>query len=169
MRITAENVHSLFRYDDETGLLYWLHRPAAGPAWNGQYAGRRAGTKTKKGCWQINYQSHCYLAHRIIWLMLHGSWPPSLIDHKDLNSSNNRIDNLRLATSHQNMCNRGVSRISKSGLKGVSRHSKNDCWVAFIGDNNQTLYLGSFPTKESAHSAYREAAVKLHGEFARVS
>lgn len=33
-------------------------------------------------------------------------------------------------------------------------------------DTGQRVHLGSFATKEEASNAYREAALKYHGEFA---
>jgi len=40
-------------------------------------------------------------------------------------------------------------------------------WVAFIRVNRKRLYLGSFRAPELAHEAYKSAAEKYHGEFAR--
>src|SRR3546814_13303765 len=47
-----------------------------------------------------------YLAHRVIWAMLHGDIASDVqIDHWDLNRGNNRQDNMRLATQMQNSGN----------------------------------------------------------------
>jgi hypothetical protein len=40
------------------------------------------------------------------------------------------------------------------------------CWQASIKHNKKVIYLGCFHTKEEAHFAYRNAANRLHGEFA---
>jgi hypothetical protein len=98
-----------------------------------------------------------------------GEWPPERleVDHKDCDPSNNRWDNLRLATASQNQANKKVSRANTSGFKGVSWHKDDKRWRAQIRMGGKKVHLGSFDTPESAHRAYSEAAMKHYGEFAR--
>ncbi|ASR76751.1 DNA polymerase [Salmonella phage ST11] len=35
--------------------------------------------------------------------------------------------------------------------------------------NGKTIHIGTYTTEEEAHKAYCEAAIKLHGEFAKLS
>lgn len=56
---------------------------------------------------------------------------------------------------------------NRCGLKGVYRSSPNR-WRAQIKDAGKRVVLGHFDDKESAHAAYRDAAVKLRGEFSAV-
>lgn len=88
-----------------------------------------------------------------------------MVDHKNLNSVDNRRANLRLATSTQNQGNRRVSKNNKSGFKGVSK-AKNK-WVATITVNGRRIILGRFKTPEEAHEAYCAGAKEHFGEFAR--
>ena len=60
-----------------------------------------------------------YRLHRIIFMMHHG-YLPKYIDHIDGNPANNRIENLRPATSSQNNLNRGKHKRNTSGYKGVT-------------------------------------------------
>lgn len=88
-------------------------------------------------------------------------------DHINRSTLDNRRENLRLATNAQNQANKKVSSFSQSGLKGISYRKNRGHWRACIRVNGKEIYLGSFPTKEIAHEAYCQAAVKYHGEFAR--
>jgi hypothetical protein len=93
-----------------------------------------------------------------------------LVDHKNNNGLDNRIDNLRLATRSQNNIN---SRRNKSKTLsryvGVSFDSRKRRWYARIYFNNKGLWLGYFDSEIDAARAYDEAAKKYHGEFARLN
>jgi hypothetical protein len=86
-------------------------------------------------------------------------------EHRNMDSLDNRDENLRIATVSQNNCNRRAQRNNKSGFKGVYRH--NQKWAAQIGFNGKRKYLGYYPTPELAFAAYCAAAKQLHGDFAR--
>lgn len=109
------------------------------------------------------------LLHRLILERILGRelTPNELPDHKDLNPMNNTRENIRLASWSQNNSNKGVLKNSKSGYKGVVKNPKCERWFATIRVNKKAIYLGSFLTPEQAYEAYKEAAVKHHGEFAR--
>lgn len=90
------------------------------------------------------------------------------VDHINGDSSDNRLENLRLATNTQNARNRGKSKHNTSGYKGVFWHKATNKWTAQIGVDRKRIYLGIFDTPELAHRAYCEAAKVYHGEFANV-
>lgn len=91
----------------------------------------------------------------------------SQLDHVDGDGLNNRRVNLRPATHAQNQWNKGVSKRNRVGLKGVSWHPINQKWRARIRLNGRNTHLGFFETPEAAHEAYRTAADKARGAFAR--
>lgn len=94
--------------------------------------------------------------------------PPDMqCDHIDCDGLNNTRANLRLATRAQNMHNRRTNKNSVSGLKGVSFIARLGKFRARIRVNGTQFYLGLFDTAEAAHAAYREAAFRYFGEFAR--
>jgi hypothetical protein len=97
-----------------------------------------------------------------------GTWP-KLLDHIDGNGINNRLENLREATSSQNAHNMRKSRRNTSGFKGVSKHKATGSWQANIALNGKQRFLGLFDTAKAASEAYDAAAEKLHGEFARTN
>ena len=61
----------------------------------------------------------------------------------------------------------GISKIGGSGLRGVYRNeSKTESWLARIYlAPGKKLNLGVFESKEQAHAAYKEAALKYFGDF----
>jgi hypothetical protein len=90
-----------------------------------------------------------------------------IVDHIDSNTLNNRRENLRLATYSQNSMNTRISSRNTSGYKGVSVDATGNSWRAQIKAEGEIKYLGLYSTPEEAHEAYKIAAVKYFGEFAR--
>lgn len=108
--------------------------------------------------------------HRVIYERMSGLklTRTNLIDHIDNNSLNNRRENLRLATSSQNVANSKINKNNTTGLKGVSPvPNRKALWIARIRVRGESIYLGSFSSPEAAHKAYKEAAVRYFGQFAR--
>ncbi len=161
-----------FDYDAESGWLIWRTRPlshfpreAICAGWNTQFAGQRAGTiSLPSGYINVRLNGMVHRAHRIIWALAYAEAPPDLVDHKDRNTGNNRLCNLRRATRSANQGNSKLSRKNTSGFKGV--YILNGKWSARIKRNDQTLYLGYFATREDAREGYRRAAEEWFGEFA---
>lgn len=144
-------------YDPESGDLTWAYGRG------GVSKGKRAGHLNKKqGMWQVMLERRSYLAHRLIWKLMTGEDPPSLIDHINHDPSDNRWENLRAATSGQNNQNkRGWGKL----LKGVSKSTCGVTYEAKINVDGVKYHLGCFQTEEEAHQAYCRASAKLHGEF----
>ena len=89
-----------------------------------------------------------------------------MLDHKDRNRFNNRLDNLRLATLSQNGANSRLSRANTSGYKRVCWNKTAEKWQADIMVNRKQFKIGLYDTKEEAAEAYRVAALHHFGEFA---
>lgn len=147
-------------YSPETGEFTWLEPRGR------LRAGDRAGTWNDSGYLCIRIDGRPYRAQRIAWALMNGVWPEGQIDHKNGNTRDNRFGNLRDATRRQNLLNRRGR--SPTGLKGVCRGRKGRYRAVIRLDGKQT-YLGEFDTPVQAHAAYVDAAIKLHGEFARLS
>lgn len=94
-----------------------------------------------------------------------------MIDHINGNRLDNRRENLRIATKSQNCHNQGIQRTSTSGYKGVTWHSgrRVNKWIAQISLNGRRIYLGCFDDIHVAAHEYNKAAIKYHGEFARLN
>lgn len=156
------DLKTIFKYLD--GNLYYLKKPnnhcklELPAGWESTHNGKRY----KRIC--INKKS--YYLHQIIFCFHYG-FIPKYIDHKDGNSLNNKIDNLREATQSQNVHNSPKRKNNKSGVKGVC-WVKNR-WLAQIGVNNKNIVLGRFEKLEEAAKAYEHAAVLYFGEFAKAT
>jgi hypothetical protein len=106
----------------------------------------------------ISVKSKPYYAHRLVTLWVTGIDPTDKqIDHVNMNKSDNRWFNLRLATKSENMRNRYV--------RGAYHTPWG--WASKIMVNYKSIHLGYFPTKAEAAEAYAIAALKYHGKFAR--
>lgn len=158
----AEVLHDLLNYDRETGLFTWKHNRGYKAV-----AGATAGSLSSSGYVLIMVNMKRYVAHRLAYKMVYGVDPPRLIDHIDGNKANNRISNLRVASSQQNQGNSVIPVNNKSGVKGVSWNKKMQRWVAQIGRGKKRFYLGGFNTKEQAAQAYADAARDHFGAFAK--
>lgn len=91
------------------------------------------------------------------------------VDHRNGNGLDNRLSNLRCATSQQNKHNQRAKGNNKSGYKGVFWETRSKRWLARIMIDGKTKYLGSFTNPEDAHKAYCVASKLFHGEFGRVA
>jgi hypothetical protein len=102
--------------------------------------------------------------HRLVM----GNPEGKLVDHREGNKLDNRKELLRLATYSENGYNRGANSNNTSGHKGVSWYKRDQKWQASITHEGKFIRLGLFTDIEEAAKAYREAAQKYHGKFARL-
>jgi hypothetical protein len=182
--ITAAFLRECFVYEPDTGLLRWqLNRPVThflnertrrsnNARWGGRVAGIRhkrvTATDPDARYIMLWVQEYRVAAHRVVWAIAHDidlDAVPPLLDHQDGNGENNCVGNLRPATKPQNGWNQGVRRSNTSGYKGVNM--KGHKYIARITVSGNRMWLGAFGSPEAAHEAYRAAALKYHGEFAR--
>jgi hypothetical protein len=158
--MTKELLNEMFDYKD--GNLFYKIKTGLRVK-----IGDVAGSVKTNGYRQIIINYKAYRAHRLIWMFHNGDIKTGLeIDHINQNKSDNRIENLRLATRSQNKSNGKKYKNNTSRFKGVCWHKRNKKWVAQIKYNNKKIYLGYFATPELAREAYVAAAEKLHGDFA---
>jgi hypothetical protein len=172
---SQERLHSLFSYDESTGIISWKRRPLelfidqrSCDLWNSRQAGKPAGSVDPYGYLKVTLDKRGYFAHRIIWKMKTGEEPVH-IDHRDTDKLNNRFENLRVAKPYQNSLNMAGHKDSFSGLKNVSfcARSTINPWYVMISYAGKRHYCGSFSSKEEAFAVACSAREKLHGEFVR--
>jgi hypothetical protein len=159
--LTQDRVRELLSYNPETGRLIWI-RKAAPNAYRIKI-GSTAGTRMNTGYLEICINDRRYLAHRIAWLYMTGSWPTGQIDHMDGDRTNNVFSNLRDVPHFGNQQNFKRARVDNRStqLLGVSRSGRFG-YKAEITARGVRKHIGSFPTPEAAHAAYVEAKRRLH-------
>ena len=91
-----------------------------------------------------------------------------VVDHRSRDGLDNRRCNLRPCACQENSRNKAAHRGKALPLKGAYQ-GHGDKFVARIRAAGRNLHLGSFTTVEAAARAYDEAALRLHGEFARTN
>jgi hypothetical protein len=155
----VETLHKLFDYKD--GNLIWKIQPSKIVK-----VGSVAGYKNKFGYIAVRIKRASYQAHRLIWAW-HNKPIPSCLDHINGDRSDNRIENLRLATYMQNSQNRKTPKNNTSGFKGVCASENKNKWTASIMFNGKRIHLGTFKAKNEAIKAYEKASINLHKDFRR--
>lgn len=161
--MTGEELKQSLYYDLETGEFTRL------TASGGALVGDQAGTITTYGYRQISVRGHIYLAHRLAWLYVKGSWPKEDIDHINHILDDNRFENLREASRSQSLYNRRDARKpSASGIRGVYvyRGAHGDRYYPQIKVDGRLISLGWFKSLDEAAAVRAEATRKYHGEFA---
>jgi hypothetical protein len=86
-------------------------------------------------------------------------------NHIDGNTLNNRINNLRPATSQQNKMNRKRRKNNTSGQTGVYWEHDVKKWRACIYLNKKKINLGYFINLDEAIKIRKEAEIKYFGEY----
>lgn len=157
-----EYLRQRFRYDPETGKLYWRECSARSKRWNARYAGTEARAEHNEGYIRVSVDGTRYLAHRLVWCVHYGEWPEGQIDHINHDRVDNRLENLRVVNNTENSRNASLSRRNTSGTVGVCWDARRERWVARIMVDRREVFLGYFKDYQSAVAA-REKAVKSFG------
>lgn len=94
------------RIEYRNGKLYWRNMPENKHALarGGDYIGANR-DKNSKNYAMLRYEGSRYAVHRVVyWLHTGGDWPEQ-VDHINRDKHDNRIENLRSATTSQNRMN----------------------------------------------------------------
>ena len=169
LSLNPDLLRSLLICDPEMGDLFWKSRPiemfsggyfsaaANCKKWNTRFAEKRAFTTMGDDGYlhgRILYDR--YLAHRVIWVIVHGQWPDE-IDHINGIRDDNRILNLRSVTRAENTKNLRRSCRNKSGVTGVCWYPPTNRWVVHIAANGRHKCVGYFPDFLDAVCARKSA------------
>lgn len=101
--------------------------------------------------------------HRLI-----SSFPENMVDHASGDTLDNRKINLRDATRTQNNRNRGQTKGTITGYKGVfDKKTGIKRFQAMIRFNGERISLGYYSCPHEAAKAYNNKAIELHGDFCR--
>lgn len=91
------------------------------------------------------------------------------VDHRNLNTLDNRRRNLRICSHTENMRNTKKRIDNISGFIGVSWSERRKKWRSRILVNRKEISLGAFVHKIDAAKAYDQAAKILHGKFCKLN
>ena len=184
---TPEQLRQLLRYEPETGKLFWRERTPdmftetssedgrwrrsaewAANRWNSAHSGKEAFTALSYGYYVGTVLGRRVMAHRVCWAISVGAWP-DILDHANGVPSDNRLENLRVATRSQNNQNVRSQRGSSSKYKGVTFDRSRGKWIAGIKKDFKRRNLGRFEREIDAAIAHDRAAIELYGEYARLN
>lgn len=165
-RVSVELLRELIALDPETGHLTWKTREPChfkigghAAAWNALWAGTPAISCLDNNGYLVGTVKGLRVkAHRVVWALSHGVWPDGEIDHINGEKADNRVSNLRDVGRVDNGRNLPRRRTTKSGVTGV--FPRDGKWQAHIKVNHSMIRLGTFPTKEEAVSARKEAEAR---------
>lgn len=171
---TQERLRELFDYSDAeyelrgikyVGGLIWRHRRDAWGRANTALVGRFAGAPGKRQRIRVAVDGQHYELNRLVWVWHHGRCE-AFVDHASRDDHDNRISNLREATSAQNNANRTINDRASSKFVGVYFDQDRGKWVAQIKKDRKVTYLGSHATELEASIARDKAAKRMFGQFA---
>jgi hypothetical protein len=160
MQLTQDKLKEHLSYDPNTGIFIWI-KPKARRTKIGSIAGSPV---VRGGYLSIMIDGINYSCHQLAWLYVYGYIPIVLVDHKNTIPTDNRIDNLRLATKTQNAYNAKTPSTNTTGVKGV--YVIKGKYVARVTANGKTYSFGCHSTLDAAATAVRAGRTKLHGEYA---
>lgn len=145
--MTQERLKEIIEYFPESGIFVW--RSDRGRA----RGGRVAGTLSREGYIVIWADGKAYKAHRLAFLYMTGECPKQETDHINGIRTDNRWQNLREATKHQNAINKKTGR-------GYYQMPGSEKFMARVKVHGKIIYLGTHVTEALAHEAYIEGCKK---------
>lgn len=157
--MNATELRDAIKYDPISGVFTWLR--SQGTA----MAGAVAGSVNHHGYREISFLGVKHQANRLAWFMSKGVWPDGVVDHKNRNRDDNRIENLRDTTVALNNLSKGVRSDSKSGIPGVGWSSSRGKWRATGQINGKQKHLGYFACADDAARARHEFCKAEFGDF----
>ncbi len=129
-----------------------------------------------RGCYTAYYASTQTLKSKVgKTILLHrflvDAPPDKVVDHIDGDDYNNRKSNLRICTNTENIRNQKLSKLNKSGHKGVywNHELVTPKWRANIKVNKKTIHIGYYDNYEDACKAREEAEIEYFGEYSELN
>ncbi len=162
-KLTQQILNETLSYDPVTGLLAWKPRDRSLFRSNASYIQYHKRFVDKPALTADNGEGYlcgtvlgCRAkAHQVIWVMVHGKLPEKgfQIDHINGVRSDNRLENLRAVSKHDNGKNQRLPTRNTTGAIGVSWYKPTKKWLVRINVNKKTVCGGYFSSFEDACAA----------------
>lgn len=153
------NFEEYLDIDVKNGKCYWKNTISK---YHRNLIGKEAGTpQTSRGktYWVVRINGKGYKRSHIVYWKRYGKLPSCVIDHKDGNSLNDKIENLRDVSYQMNSQNRKSGyrgKVLPIGVrKGYTNKNGETRYSSRIKHNGITIYLGGYKTPEEAAQAYQ--------------
>jgi len=106
----------------------------------------------------------------VVWALYYGEWPDGWIDHINGCRTDNRPENLRIASTSLSNHNRKYAS-AECGFIGVTRSKicATPRYIAQIQHNGKHHYLGMYKTPEEAARVRDKKAAEIHGANANLN
>ena len=139
----------LLDYCPNSGQFTWKNTKS------GVRFNRLAGSKTQNGYITIVLNQRRFLAHRLAWAYVYGTFPEGVVDHINRIKEDNRICNLRSVTQKENGKNVGLTKANSTGCTGVMfrKDGRKNPWNARVMHGRKEISLGHFGSFEEACAA----------------
>lgn len=158
--IDSTYLREVLEYNQDTGIFTWKKSRYKNKI------GTIAGCFSSEKYWRITILRQEYLAHRLAWLYINNEYPIHEIDHINGIRHDNRISNLRCATTQENQQNIKKPNVrNKSGFVGVHWCKTYKKWIAAIRINKIKKQLGRFDSAEEAYKVYLQHKQTHHKFF----
>jgi len=127
-------------YKREFGSKEWAYSSKTGKLFykvpDGWYEVGQFSTKNKYASIRVAGIHH--LLHRLIWYIVHDYWP-NTVDHKDRNTKNNRLSNLRDTDHSVNARNSRKRKRKENELPVGINRTRNGRYIAHYGCNYKVI------------------------------
>lgn len=163
----AHAVRQLLDYCPQSGELTWKARGSEwfrgnqaekyAAIWNKNNAGRVAFWRDRLGYKGGSLMGCRVTAQRVVWAWHNGEWPSGVVDHISGDTTDNRIENLRVVDTQGNARNQKLFANNSSGVTGVYWTPRVSMWRATIRVNGKLRHIGYFKDKGQAAAARRGA------------
>jgi len=151
--------HDVFEYDPVTGDFFVVKERRGAPR-TPRLIRRLVTYVDGRGYLKVRFDGKMYAVHRLIFVLMTGSFPKGEVDHISGDKCDNRWVNLRDVPVIANRHNKGVRVDSVSGVTGVWWSKGRQRWQAYIRHENIQHHLGYFKEMSDAvvarHAAERE-------------
>jgi hypothetical protein len=153
--LTREELAEVLEFDETISKFRWKTRTGGtnGHAvFNSRFAGKVAGQEAKRGE-NLYYRTICinhkvFYEHHLVWLQHYGELPKTRLDHRNGDSSDNRVENLRAVSHGDNLRNMARRKDNTSGHTGVVWDKSTSRYLVRVWAGGKSVHGGCFKKED---------------------